>query len=85
MGPAIPRGLRRPTFGEIDIMGSMSLVHWAIVGGIIVLLFGSGRLSNVMGEFARGIKAFKSGMREDEPGRIDAAARPLPPDASARH
>jgi sec-independent protein translocase protein TatA len=60
-------------------MGSMSLVHWLILAGIVVLLFGAGRLSNVMGEFAKGIKAFKSGMREDDPPPPRVEPPPPPP------
>jgi sec-independent protein translocase protein TatA len=47
-------------------MGSFSLVHWLVVLLIVVLLFGAGKLPRVMGDFAKGIKAFKSGMKEDE-------------------
>ena len=47
-------------------MGSLSLVHWAIILVVVLLIFGGSRLSGVMGEFAKGIKAFKQGMREDD-------------------
>ncbi len=47
-------------------MGSFSLVHWLVVLLIVVLLFGAGKLPRVMGDFAKGLKAFKSGMKEDE-------------------
>ncbi len=47
-------------------MGSFSLVHWLVVLAIVVLLFGAGKLPRVMGDFAKGIKAFKSGMKEEE-------------------
>ena len=47
-------------------MGSFSLVHWIVVLGIIVVLFGAGRLSTVMGDFAKGIKAFKAGLKDEE-------------------
>ena len=48
-------------------MGSMSIWHWIVVLGVGVLLFGGrGKLSSVMGDFAKGIKAFKSGMKEEE-------------------
>jgi sec-independent protein translocase protein TatA len=47
-------------------MGSFSLVHWLVVLAIVVLLFGAGKLPRVMGDFAKGIKAFKSGMKEDD-------------------
>jgi sec-independent protein translocase protein TatA len=47
-------------------MGSFSLLHWLVVLVIVVLLFGAGKLPRVMGDFAKGIKAFKAGMREDD-------------------
>lgn len=51
-------------------MGSFSLVHWLILGVILVLVLGGGRFSNMMGDVAKGIKQFKKGMaEEDEPGR----------------
>ena len=68
-------------------MGSFSLMHWLIVGIIVILLFGGSRFSNMMGDVAKGIKNFKKGMAEDddkpaEPGRIEAprAADPRPLD-----
>ena len=49
-------------------MGSFSLWHWLVVGIIILLLFGKGRFSDMMGDVAKGIKSFKKGMtEEDEP------------------
>lgn len=48
-------------------MGSFSIWHWLIVIAVVALLFGGrGKLSGLMGDFAKGIKAFKSGMKEDE-------------------
>ena len=47
-------------------MGGFSLWHWLIVGVIILLLFGKGRFSDMMGDVAKGIKSFKKGMSEDE-------------------
>ena len=47
-------------------MGSFSAVHWIIVALIVVLLFGGGRISGVMGDVAKGIKSFKKGMADDE-------------------
>jgi sec-independent protein translocase protein TatA len=48
-------------------MGFGSIWHWLIVVAVIALLFGGrGKLSGIMGDFAKGIKAFKSGMKEDE-------------------
>jgi sec-independent protein translocase protein TatA len=49
-------------------MGSFSIWHWLIVGIIVLLLFGKGRFSDMMGDVAKGIKSFKKGMaEEDEP------------------
>ncbi|MDO7842001.1 twin-arginine translocase TatA/TatE family subunit [Sphingomonas immobilis] len=58
-------------------MGSFSLVHWLIFGGIAILILGGGRFSNMMGDVAKGIKQFKKGMAEEdeparEPSRIEA-------------
>jgi len=47
----------------------MSLVHWAIVAIVVFLLFGAGKLPRLMGDVAEGIKAFKKGMKEDEPSK----------------
>lgn len=47
-------------------MGSFSLVHWAIVLLVIILLFGGGRVSGLMGDVARGIKSFKKGLADNE-------------------
>ena len=45
-------------------MGSMSIMHWMIVIAVIVLLFGRGKISGLMGDVADGIKSFKKGMQE---------------------
>lgn len=48
-------------------MGALSVWHWLIVLVVAVLLFGgSGKISNIMGDVAKGIKSFKKGMKEDE-------------------
>jgi sec-independent protein translocase protein TatA len=56
-------------------MGGFSLWHWLVVGVIILLLFGKGRFSDMMGDVAKGLKSFKKGMTEDE----DASAAPAAP------
>jgi sec-independent protein translocase protein TatA len=55
-------------------MGGLSIWHWLIVGIVVMLLFGKGRFSDMMGDVAKGIKSFKKGMADDE----DAAAPPRP-------
>jgi sec-independent protein translocase protein TatA len=52
----------------------MSLMHWLIVGVLVILLFGGSRFSNMMGDVAKGIKQFKKGMAED-----DDAVKPAAP------
>ena len=47
-------------------MGSMSIWHWLVVGILVLLLFGKGRFSGMMGDVAEGIKSFKKGMAEDD-------------------
>lgn len=46
-----------------------------IVAVVVILLFGRGKISGMMGEVASGIKAFQKGMKDDEtpPQRIDTA------------
>ena len=56
-------------------MGGLSLWHWLIVGIIVLLLFGKGRFSDMMGDVAKGLKSFKKGMSEDS---IDDVAKPAP-------
>ena len=46
-------------------MGSMSLMHWLVVLAIVLVLFGAGKLPRVMGDVAKGIKNFKSGLSDD--------------------
>ena len=48
-------------------MGSMSLIHWIIVGAVLLLFFGGkNKISDVMGDVAKGIKSFKKGLSEDD-------------------
>lgn len=58
-------------------MGSFSIWHWLIVLVAVILLFGRGKIANVMGDLATGIKSFKRGMADD-------AATETPPPALAR-
>ena len=52
-------------------MGGLSIWHWIIVIGVVLLLFGRGKISELMGDMAQGIKAFKKGMSEDEAAKAD--------------
>lgn len=53
-------------------MGGLSIWHWALVIVVIMLLFGRGKISDLMGDVAKGIKSFKKGMADDEPAIADA-------------
>lgn len=55
-------------------MGGMSLMHWLIVGVLVILLFGGSRFSNMMGDVAKGIKQFKKGMAEEDEASSKPAA-----------
>lgn len=47
-------------------MGSMSIWHWIVVIAVVLLLFGRNKISDLMGDVAQGIKAFKKGMADDD-------------------
>jgi sec-independent protein translocase protein TatA len=54
-------------------MGGLSPIHWMLVLLVVVLLFGTGRLSSVMGDFAKGIKSFKKNMADDSDVSMEAS------------
>ncbi len=56
-------------------MGGLSIWHWLIVLAVVLLLFGTGKVSTLMGDFAKGIKAFKKNMAEDDVS-MEATERP---------
>lgn len=59
-------------------MGSLSIWHWMLFGAVALLLFGGkGKISDIMGDVAKGIKSFKKGMSDDEEAPT-ASAAPTP-------
>lgn len=44
----------------------MSFGHVALLLGIVLIVFGAGKLPRVMGDIAKGLKAFKDGMKDGE-------------------
>ncbi|MFM2282061.1 MAG: twin arginine-targeting translocase, TatA/E family protein [Pseudomonadota bacterium] len=52
-------------------MGSFSVWHWLIVLAVVLIFFGRGKIPELMGDVAKGIKNFKKGMAEDE--TVDAS------------
>jgi sec-independent protein translocase protein TatA len=61
---------------EVKNMGGLSIWHWLIVLMVVLLLFGTGKVSTLMGDFAKGIKAFKKNMAEDNDVSMEATERP---------
>lgn len=64
-------------------MGLGAPMHWIIVLAVVFLLFGTGRISGLMGDVAKGIKSFKKGMADEDEvppkpaTRIEGQAAPI--------
>lgn len=59
------------------MMGGMSWIHWVIVIAVIALLFGGrGKLSSIMGDAAKGIRAFKDGLKGEDEVETKSGALP---------
>jgi sec-independent protein translocase protein TatA len=54
-------------------MGGFSLVHWLLFGALVLVLFGKGRISDLMGDVAKGVRSFRKGLTDD-----DSAQKPEP-------
>ena len=54
-------------------MGSLSIWHWLVVVVVVLLLFGRGKISELMGDMAQGIKAFKKGMSDEAEAKVEPA------------
>ena len=49
-------------------MGGMSWIHWLLLAVVALVLFGGrGKVSDLMGDFGKGINSFKKGLSEKEP------------------
>lgn len=59
-------------------MGSFSIWHLLIVLVVVVVIFGAGRLPSAMNDLAKGIKAFRSGMKDEQPQEAQRNATPAP-------
>ena len=62
-------------------MGSWSIGHWLIVLVIVLLLFGANKIPKLMGDMAKGVKAFKHGLKDDEEAAAPAAGAAAQPQA----
>ena len=59
-------------------MGSFSPIHWLLLAAVVLLLFGGrGKLSGLMGDAAKGIRAFRDGLKGDEAPPASTPAQPL--------
>jgi sec-independent protein translocase protein TatA len=59
-------------------MGSFSLWHWLILLAVVLILFGgSGKISSLMGDMAKGIKSFKKGLADEGDAAKDGGLRTL--------
>lgn len=56
-------------------MGSFSIWHWLIVLAVVLLLFGRGKIPELMGDVAKGIKNFKKGMNDDDTNTASPSTR----------
>ncbi len=59
-------------------MGSFSIWHWLVVLLVVLLLFGGGKVSSLMGDFAKGIKSFKKNMADEPDASMEASAADRP-------
>jgi sec-independent protein translocase protein TatA len=63
---------------EICVMGGLSIWHWLIVGAVMLMVFGGkGKISDIMGDVAKGIKSFKKGLAEED--QKPEVERPIDP------
>ena len=52
-------------------MGGMSWIHWVLLGLVALVLFGGrGKVSDLMGDFGKGINSFKKGLSEKEDPKV---------------
>jgi sec-independent protein translocase protein TatA len=50
-------------------MGSFSAFHWIIVALVVLILFGRGKIADTMGDFGKGMREFKKGMKDEDEDR----------------
>lgn len=65
-------------------MGGLSIWHWIVVIAVVLLLFGRGKISELMGDVAQGIKAFKKGMSDDDTAKAEPDPKTINHQADAK-
>ena len=70
----------------------LSFAHILILVLVLVLLFGRGKISEVMGDLAKGLKSFKQNMQDDQPPaaqtktlELESDRRPVPNATKEEH
>ncbi len=63
-------------------MGLTSAWHWILVLVVILIVFGAGKLPRVMGDVAKGIKNFKSGLKDEDETTTPPAVTSASPTAA---
>jgi sec-independent protein translocase protein TatA len=56
----------------------MAWWHYVLLAVLAMLLLGGGKLSGIMGDAAKGVRAFRDGLKNDDDGKLDAKGQPLP-------
>ena len=64
-------------------MGAFGIWHWLFLGLVVLLLFGKGRFSGMMGDVAKGLKEFKKGMAEEDDANAPSSTN-IPPRIDAK-
>lgn len=65
-------------------MGIGGIWQWVVVLAIVLVLFGGrGKISQLMGDFGKGLRSFKKGVKEDEPEPEPVEAKDVPSSATA--
>jgi len=65
-------------------MGIGGIWQWVVVLVIVLILFGGrGKISQLMGDFGKGLKSFKKGVKDDEPDSVESQDAPPAAQASS--
>lgn len=61
-------------------MGGLSWIHWLLIAAVVLVLFGGkGKISDIMGDVAKGVKSFKRGLSDDDEPTVAQTAQSAPP------
>ena len=61
-------------------MGAFGPIHWLILAVVVLLLFGGkGKIAGIMGDTAKGIRAFRDGLKEEPATTPAQPAQPVAP------